>query len=670
MNLIKSFNFKYLKENIKKSKGLIVLSSILVPIFTLLITVLYLNNEIYKQLITMGEIIWINMIGLFVIPVAISMALFGYIYKKTSVDLVNSMPLNRKTIFVTNTIGGIAIITIIQVITAIILLLCNIFCANMYIFPEMIFDIFVLMWISYVFVFLATNVAMALSGTHLTQIVLTLLILFLVPFCHITLSNWDNNSVEYKLVDDIGEVQIYEYKPTNAVSYTMPSQIFAGLMGNNGFYSTESIIKMVVLGITYYFLGLYLFKKRKMENTEESFADIGIHLLVKALTILPMVILLNMLDPDTTFLIIAFTCIAVYYFVYDFVVKKKVRLKVSFLAMILIFVILQVLSVGMLELEENEAKVHNLYEQDVIAVALDFINSGTKSQYFMGNRDIISYIYEIKSTANQYYYSTYATSTVTSVDVGTLENENVEPKYNVNVSFKDKNGDIYNFRVYINGEQRNKLISMVENDENYLTEIKKDYMENGKFTMSRHMIDDNTTKLLNTEIETRLNTISLKELISLTQDAGNSNAVLDKYYYKNHQLLSKEIPIHFSNEILKLVAESQNQFTKKIFEKRNEDPIKDWVEYDIVGGDGNKATSLDNYRFYNIYYAKDELDKYVSDNLDKEFDPSKEYYIFRIGSRVYSSCYFFTNDVEKIEEFITKEESFQDPEIKFYDYKY
>ena len=45
MNLIKSFNFKFFKENVKKSKGAIALLVLVVPIYITLITVLWLNES-------------------------------------------------------------------------------------------------------------------------------------------------------------------------------------------------------------------------------------------------------------------------------------------------------------------------------------------------------------------------------------------------------------------------------------------------------------------------------------------------------------------------------------------------------------------------------------------------------------------------------------------------
>ena len=154
MNSTKLFSFNYLKENLKKSRGLLSIISILVPLFTILIVVLYINGQSNScNVVEIYEISSINILGLYIVPFFISLALFGYVFNKKSVDLINSMPINRKTIFVTNTIGGILIITAIQLVTAIGLLLCNIFCPNVYIFSSMVWDIFIMMWVRIHFCF-------------------------------------------------------------------------------------------------------------------------------------------------------------------------------------------------------------------------------------------------------------------------------------------------------------------------------------------------------------------------------------------------------------------------------------------------------------------------------------------------------------------------------------
>jgi len=104
MSLTKYFNKNYFKENIKKSKGLIALLVIIVPLITILSILLLINPQNYTKVLYENEIIWANLICMYIIPVALSFILFGYVYKKSSVDFINSMPLNRKTIFITNMI--------------------------------------------------------------------------------------------------------------------------------------------------------------------------------------------------------------------------------------------------------------------------------------------------------------------------------------------------------------------------------------------------------------------------------------------------------------------------------------------------------------------------------------------------------------------------------------
>ena len=151
MSLTKYFNKNYFKENIKKSKGLIALLVIIVPLITILSILLLINPQNYTKVLYENEIIWANLICMYIIPVALSFILFGYVYKKSSVDFINSMPLNRKTIFITNTVAGIFLITLIQILTLIVAFLCSTICSTIYIFPQMIIDIFINMWISYLF---------------------------------------------------------------------------------------------------------------------------------------------------------------------------------------------------------------------------------------------------------------------------------------------------------------------------------------------------------------------------------------------------------------------------------------------------------------------------------------------------------------------------------------
>ena len=121
MNLMKLFNLNYLKQNFKKSKVILSIFIGLIPILNTIILIMNFNNN-YNSVFGFGEISIINFIGVYILPVIISICLFNYIYKKKSVDFINSMPISRKSIFVTNTIFGILIFLSMLIVNIILML--------------------------------------------------------------------------------------------------------------------------------------------------------------------------------------------------------------------------------------------------------------------------------------------------------------------------------------------------------------------------------------------------------------------------------------------------------------------------------------------------------------------------------------------------------------------
>ena len=71
MNLIKLFNFKFMKQMLKKAKGQLIIFLLLVPIFTFLsLLVIYSGNT--GGVLDYTSISIINFIGMYVIPVILS----------------------------------------------------------------------------------------------------------------------------------------------------------------------------------------------------------------------------------------------------------------------------------------------------------------------------------------------------------------------------------------------------------------------------------------------------------------------------------------------------------------------------------------------------------------------------------------------------------------------
>lgn len=663
MNLTKYFNKNYLKENIKKSKGLIALLVIVVPLITTLSILFLSRSENYTKLLDIGEMIWPNLICMYIIPVVLSLVLFGYVYKKSSVDFINSMPLNRKTIFITNTVAGILLITVIQVLTLIAIFLCNSLCSTVTVFPQMLIDIFISMWVSYLFMFLTTNLAMTLSGTFLTQVVLTMLILFLVPFTE-SMFNYNQTTVfDYEMVNKSGDdttfANIISSKNKN---YTMPYNIIWN--AGDGMYSNESILKMAVLGIVYLALGTYFFQKRKMENAEESFSNDKVHLLVKALTIFPMIVVLNRMGVSGAENIFVISLIVIYYFVYDFIVKRKIKFIKSVVALVVTLVVLQGIVAGADKVFIPKDNINKVKRSDVAKIPIKFENYyyygstlDLKDSYFIDNREIVDFVFEAAFGAqNPYTYGidneVYGLQTI-YIGIETDNNK----KYTISVELVDKDID--------------KLLNLLEKEDKYVESLKDSYKINSKILLGNAVLVEDEKKIKN-EIENAIDNMSLKEIFDMTKSP--TNIYLRKMYYQDHLVKSKVIPVDTNNQILKLVADNQNNYVNKNFNKLMDENtrVRNYsVEYGNLGYDEEDYKKFRNY----FEYTSNLIDKFIEENKDEKIDPNEKCYAIRIYAYPYfeENSYLFTNKTDEIDEIIKKEKSlksgdktitFKDSELK------
>ncbi len=661
MNLTKLFNFKYFKENLKKSKGLVALLLIVVPIFTTLFTVLILNNGNQINIPSKMELIMINIMGMYIIPVLMSLVLFGYVYKKKSVDFINSQPINRKTIFMTNTIGGILLMAIIQAITAIMILICGAILQNLIIFPEMILDIFILMWISYSFIFVVTNIAMSVSGTFCTQIVLTMLILFLVPFCIDSYQNF-SNGFNYELVN--GEKTYNQYVNIDKY-YTMPYQIFhmtfSGKTSEFNLFSGKIISRMLVLGLIYYFIGLHLFKNRKMENNEESFFNEKIHIIVKALTILPMIILLNLADAGKEFNIIAIAIIITYYFIYDFCVKRKLKLKSSLIYLVLTLVVLQGICSSVEKLKEA-VPMSKLNVDNIASVKFDTINEeiGNMHYYsdvtsmggFVENQEIIKILFE---AAYRYHNDDYQTpeksNVLVDVEVNSdVANKSSEKRVYCNIIVKTKDNQKYSMDITILQKDIDDIMKILSEDENFLSKIKSSITQNGILTISNYMILENEEReIILSEIENKINSMSLDEIRQM--EKSESAVGIFRYCYKNHKLIGISVNDSITPKTLEIVSNHMNKAViAKLRELGNER-----TTFKVYTKNLNNPTNW-------IYLSDvEDIYQFILENEKEAFDVNKPYYTIELGTR--ETLEFYTNKIEKIEEFINKEIEYRN-EIK------
>lgn len=649
MNLIKSFNFKYLKENIKKSKGLIILLLIVVPLLTTLFTVLFVNGEDAVNLANETNINWGNMLGMYIVPIGISFALFGYIYRKNSVDLINSMPLNKQTIFITNTIGGIILITLMQIITTILLFICGLICSNLVIFWKMLIDLFITMWVAYVFIFAATNLAMAISGTFITQLVLTALILFLVPFT-ILIFRADIGE-EYRIILSNGS-DIYAYHNT---SYTLPIQIPICFFMSESLYNFNSILKTILLGIIYLVLGTILFKIRKMENTEESFKNEKIHLLVKALTVFPMVVFFNKMELSRVLMIFIIAIISIYYFAYDFIVKRKVKLIVSIIALVLTLGFSYLVDITIDEIEENllaevrKVKIENIQEVAINLKGAYMWRYGYKiDSYFIDNDQILNFVKELEERTIE-----LANNTIETNDIEAL------PNNNISVTYKTKSGKIVKSGLSMYDEEVSELIELLSKDEKYVNCVKEEYIADGKICIDGKVVSEEFEKEIIPKIKDEINNMTLSEIYDklINNDEIKFYSSFSNVHYSNHNYITSNLKFGFSKEVANMIVEYQNKMASESIKKVNTRVI----DVRCITDSYNNI----NYDLNYFYNTREEIVKFIKDNENVKCDITQEFYQLNFYDwKAKISGIFYTNKIDEVSEILKKEQESRDEMVE------
>jgi len=426
MNLTKLFNLNYLKQNFKKSKVILSIFIGLIPILNTIILIMNFNSG---YVLGFSEISIINFIGVYVLPVIISICLFNYVYKKNSVDFINSMPISRKSIFVTNTIFGLLIFLSMLIVNLILMIILT-FVFNIPIPFMMMLDYLWYWFIVYVFSFSATNLAMTVSGNAITQIVVTLLLVFLMPFTHayttmLSEANTNNKTYlkcdsedcvveNYYCYDDlecninknekIYEINLHKQDKNNYTS--LFGYFYMLLSGDNKIFNTVSIIKTIFLSIIYMILGYILFIKRKMEVSETSFKNKHIHNIVKSLTLVPIVgfAYLACKYEGIVSIIFVLVIILIYYFVYDLITKKSINnIKLSLIYFIAVVSALTIFY-SLLEISSDKTEKNILKYSDIKEVAIDVsyglpgYNNSNMDMIYINNKELKNMI--IKNSFN------------------------------------------------------------------------------------------------------------------------------------------------------------------------------------------------------------------------------------------------------------------------------
>ena len=317
MHLNKLINFKYLYQNFKKSKTILLFILVLVPIINIWMVG---TNIISKNYVVDFSMLYkLSNIIAFILPTALAFILMGFVFKRKTVDFVMSKLISKKQIFISNFIGGFIFILVILLINSIGFIFLNLF-TSLFIPFRVILDYFCYSLVTYMFIFIISLLAIAISGNISGTIVVFLLLLLLgasISYINYDIKNKKTN-VYY-----ISESENINYKADLTYDYTliMPLNYY-----KYDTYSTSSVIKTLVLSIVYLVLAYIIFNKKLMENSETSFKNKYLYNIIKILTYIPICYFAYLIfKSDNIFLIISIIICVVYYIVYDLILRKKLE---------------------------------------------------------------------------------------------------------------------------------------------------------------------------------------------------------------------------------------------------------------------------------------------------------------------------------------------------------
>ena len=636
MNSTKLFNVKYFFQNLKKSKTLLGLTIVIVPILTLLMLINMNNADMNLTDLIYGTNS-VNMIGMYIIPICISFILFGYVFKRKSVDFIGSMPINRKSIFITNLIGGILIIALIQILNFLVIGISTIFLEDIVLNFNAIFDFCLIGIVSYTFMYTATNIAMAISGNLLTQIAVTMLIVFLVPFSMDAVKEFD-------LYQNIGfyrnSTETIDVDLVKNVDSTLPYGIIKStILRSSNLVTNKSMAKMLVLSICYSIIGLILFEKRKMENTEESFHNLFMHLFVKGLTLTPIISVLVIIDAPPTGLALFIAVIFVYYYVYDIITNRKVKLKIEIPAFVLTVLILFGVFKGANYIFED--KENDYSKSDIQSIC--FLNYTYSGYYYTNNTEM----YDLK----QLNYEFTDTEIINEFYDG-LEYTGYYNRSRIPVKIKLQNGKEICGEVSLKSANYKKILAKIRQDDGFKKAVAEDLKveDNDFYTLmylNQKISKDEKTKIINMlkESTSDLNSVLTKDIEFCTNSNFDADTTISWFYYKNHKFYEVNIPISINKEL------------ESYLKNRSNEKFAEGIEYTL---NKENSYSISVTGDVSVGYRNEEFSRKMLEfvkSASKNFDVNKEYkqielYIY--GEDFDKRYYFYTNDVESVDKIIEK----------------
>lgn len=321
-------NFRFLKENIKNSRSIIIFLLSVVPLLNLLMFFNLVSNDTY-HVVTFKELETITYTFSFIFSIILAYSLNNYLFKNKSADFYLSKPISRKKLYFSNVFTGIILIIVSLLINIFLILVIKV-STGLLIPNKLLFDYFIYNFCLYLFNYALITLAIYMSPNFVVAIIMFFVLLFSYPSimlidkgytelyteryvevdtCNTALSACQKDGNRYKVSLN------YEKKVNTAL--TLPASY---VLKNEP--AMKDFAKTILLSIICVIMGSITFKKRKIENNI-NITNEFIHYLLKTITIIPLTIIMAYaVQTKHLYVLILFLISVVYYLVYDIFTKK------------------------------------------------------------------------------------------------------------------------------------------------------------------------------------------------------------------------------------------------------------------------------------------------------------------------------------------------------------
>lgn len=667
MNLIKFFKKNYALQNMKKSKGILAIMLIVIPVITTFCLYAHDSSRYvnpYEIFVAGGA----NFFGMIIIPFILSNVLFGYVYKRNSIDFINSMPINRKNLYFTNIVVGILYILILQVITFLFASIYIVSVGDSLFSIKLMFDIALAMSLAYAFLYICSTLALTVSGNRFIQLVVLIIVLFTIPFVRMTnLGSFIQNSKSIFLVNDNGIAT--EHFIDEEHVFAMPLTTFISFVGEDRVLEPKSALLTLGLAVLYTIIGYKLFEKRKMENTGNSFESEKLHLLVKGITLYPVWVVLYQIYDELEIpqLLLIMFVVFVYYFVYDLITIKKIKFKTTCVAFVVTSVVLLLTTMGLTkvgELTNEQKEYYYANEINSMEIRLSELFYGNMSYGEIKDENLNKLILS-QITKNDYTRHGYGGSV--AVDVSKVDS--YVKNYSISVKCNFNNNEDIKISGRIDKDTYIQLLNYVLNDEEYINglveewKISKDAMleivdgTSDKVFVGKEaerikeVINKNLHEHLKEKISQELNSIENGSNYKMDYYDYNYYAVdnIEIYEYEDFEVKNYNVSFDVRSEVAQVIYDELNKAALEISEEYLKD-IDGEDEFDYRYETNGRIARFNNdsyVEYANIYDADIRLIKeYIEKVKDIEFDVTKEFYQIDLYSM---DCILFVNSIEEFE---------------------